>query len=101
MTEMLSRCANSKCCKPFLRLREGKLFLVETDRLTKAGESAAPAFVRARQQQRCVEHFWLCNDCATRWTLVFDREHGVTLEPLRRAVVSVAAAASTALSGVA
>jgi hypothetical protein len=27
---MLSRCANSQCSKPFLRLREGRLFLVET-----------------------------------------------------------------------
>lgn len=32
---MLSRCVNDQCCKPFLRLREGKLFLVETERLTK------------------------------------------------------------------
>ena len=36
--------------KPFLKLREGKLFLVETERVTKPGESVAPPFVRARQQ---------------------------------------------------
>ena len=98
---MLSQCANSKCGKPFLKLREGKLFLVETDRVTKPGESATPPFVRARQQQRFVEHYWLCDDCAPLWTLVFDREHGVVLEPLRRTVVGVALAASTAHSGVA
>jgi hypothetical protein len=98
---MLSRCANSQCCKPFLKLREGKLFLVETDRVNRPGESLAPPFVRARQQQRCVEHYWLCDDCATLWTLVYDRERGVALEPLRRAVVSVAASASTAQSGAA
>jgi len=28
---MLSRCANSQCSRPFLRLRQGKLFLVETE----------------------------------------------------------------------
>lgn len=98
---MLSRCANSQCCKPFLRLREGKLFLVETDRVNRPGESIAPPFIRARQQARCVEHYWLCDDCATRWTLVYDRERGVALEPLRRAVASVAVTASNAQSGVA
>ncbi|HZQ93703.1 MAG TPA: hypothetical protein VFA67_01760 [Candidatus Sulfotelmatobacter sp.] len=83
---MLSRCANSQCGKPFLKLREGKLFLVELDRVMKAGETVPPPFVRARQQQRLVEHFWLCDECAIRWTLLYDREHGVTLMPLRRSM---------------
>src|SRR5260370_39247337 len=96
---MLSRCANVQCCKPFLRLTEGKLFLVETDRLTKPGEPAVPPFVRARQQQRCVEHYWLCDDCAQEWTLVFDRDHGVVLTPARRPLGSVAAAAGAANRG--
>jgi hypothetical protein len=86
--QMLSCCANSECAKPFLKLREGKLFLVETDRLAKPGQSAVPPFVRARQQQRVVEHYWLCDDCAAQWTLIYDREHGVALAPLRRPVVS-------------
>src|SRR5215475_7033376 len=51
LENMLSNCANQQCRKPFLRLREGKLFLVETDRLTKPGEPAVPPFVRARRQQ--------------------------------------------------
>lgn len=93
---MLSRCANSQCGKPFLKLRDGKLFLVETDRMKEPGETASPPFVRARQQQRCVEHYWLCDDCATQWTLVFDRERGVTLAALRRPVLSAAAAAGNA-----
>lgn len=99
--KMLSRCANSQCCKPFLKLREGKLFLVETDRVTKPGESAVPPFIRARQQQRCVEHYWLCDDCATHWTLVYDRERGVALAALHRPAVSIPAAAATARSGAA
>jgi hypothetical protein len=98
---MLSQCANSPCSKPFLRLREGKLFLVETDRVTKPGESAAPPFVRARQQQRCVEHYWLCDDCAADWTLIYDRDHGVALAPLRRPAVSATAAVIAARGGVA
>ncbi len=92
---MLSRCANSKCAKPFLKLREGKLFLVETERLMKPGESAAPPFIRARRQQRLVEHYWLCDDCAAHYTLIYDREHGgVELSALRRPAESVAIAAA-------
>ena len=86
---MLSQCANGQCGKPFLKLREGKLFLVETERVNKPGESAAPPFVRARQQPRLVEHYWLCDDCATQWTLIYDRDLGVALAPVRRPAASV------------
>lgn len=99
VVDMLSQCANSNCGKRFLRLREGKLFLVETERINRPGESAAPPFVRARQTQRQVEHYWLCDDCAGEWTLVYDRERGIALEPLRRRAERIAIAA--AQSGVA
>lgn len=79
---MLSRCANSKCGKPFLKLREGKLFLVETEQVSKPGESSPP-LGRARREERHVEHFWLCDDCAALWTLVYDQGSGVVLAPLR------------------
>ncbi len=91
---MLSHCANAKCHKPFLRLREGKLFLVETNRLAKPGEPSVPPFVRARQQQRHVEHYWLCDACATQWTLIYDHELGVALAQLKRPIKSVAAASA-------
>jgi hypothetical protein len=92
---MLSCCANSNCSKPFLKLREGRLFLVETDQLTKPGQAATPPFVRARRQQRLVEHYWLCDGCAAEYTLVYDREHGgVALAPLRRPAESVATGAA-------
>lgn len=83
---MLSHCANSQCGKPFLKLREGKLFLVERERVT--GENIPAALVRA--QQHLIEHFWLCDECATRWTLVYHREQGITLMPLPRPVANVA-----------
>jgi hypothetical protein len=87
---MLSQCANANCGKPFLKLREGKLFLVETDRFSKPGESASPPFLRARQQPRLVEHYWLCDDCAPLWTLLYDREKGISLAPVRRPLMEVA-----------
>lgn len=95
---MLSHCANTRCHKPFLRLREGKLFLVETERLMKPGQPASPPFVRARQQQRQVEHYWLCDECAAQWTLIYDRERGVALVPVKRVVPSVAAAAQSGVA---
>lgn len=98
---MLSHCANSQCSKPFLRLREGKLFLVETDRLVRPGEPPSPPFIRARQQQREVEHYWLCDDCAKLWTLIYDGPRGIALIPLRRPVASASVAASAACNGAA
>jgi hypothetical protein len=98
---MLSQCANPQCRRPFLRLGEGKLFLVETERVTKPGESAAPPFIRARKVQRCVEHYWLCDECAARWTLVSDREHGVALAAMRRPAASEDPAVSSASRGAA
>ena len=86
---MLSQCANPRCSRPFLRLREGKLFLVETDRLTKPGESTSPPFVRARRPQRQVEHYWLCDECAAQYTLIYDPERRVALTPLRKPAASV------------
>ena len=96
---MLSRCANDRCCKPFLKLREGKLFLVETERVRKPGVSSPP-FVRARKQQRVVEHYWLCDGCAAQWTLVYDGERGIALAPLR-GPGSVESAVATHQNGVA
>jgi hypothetical protein len=87
---MLSHCANSKCGKPFLKLRDGKLFLVEIGRTGRLGESLHPSFDQARQQQRMVEHYWLCDECAKQWTLIYDSDRGVTLNPLRRPVLNTA-----------
>jgi hypothetical protein len=96
---MLSQCANSQCSKPFLQLREGKLFQVETESLKKTGISTAG--IRARQPQRHVERYWLCSECAAQWTLTYSRERGIMLVLLRRPVVSIGAAAGAVQSGVA
>lgn len=98
---MLSQCANPQCSKPFLRLREGKLFLVETERLRRPGEAAQPPFVRARQAQRLVEHFWLCDECAVQWTLIYDPSHGIDLAPLARPVTRTLAKLEARAAGVA
>ena len=81
---MLSHCANSQCSKPFLRLREGRLFLMETGsaepmRVAKRG---APL---ERKAPKRVEHFWLCDHCASLWTLVPHTSQGIALIPLSQA----------------
>ena len=98
LSHCAKHCANTECHKPFLRLREGKLFLVETERLTKPGEPAVPPFVRAKQPARHVEHYCLCDTCAVQWTLVYDKERGVALAPLRRPITNMAAAAQSGVA---
>jgi hypothetical protein len=68
---MLSHCANPQCRKPFLRLREGRLFLVQRQSATEQGSTT---------QQ--VEHFWLCGQCSSVWTLVQNGTRGIDLVPL-------------------
>ncbi|MFZ0759325.1 MAG: hypothetical protein WAM69_05180 [Candidatus Sulfotelmatobacter sp.] len=81
---MLSHCANSQCSRPFLRLRQGKLFLVETESLAESGELTPPSSPYMRKQPRRVERYWLCDRCAQVWTLVHDWKEGIVLVPLPR-----------------
>jgi hypothetical protein len=86
---MLSHCANQQCLKPFLRLRQGKLFLVEAECAAQPGELTAPMSAQMRPQPRRVERYWLCDECAEVWTLVHDLNQGILLMPLRRAPASM------------
>jgi hypothetical protein len=81
---MLSHCANSLCSKPFLRLREGKLFLVETPGIAKQEALTSPIISTLRKPPQRVEHFWLCDRCASTWTLVQNGTFGIALVPLTR-----------------
>lgn len=76
---MLSHCANSQCSKPFLRLGQGRLFLVEAIAQLDMANSRSPYL---RHPPRRVERYWLCDRCAEVSTLVFDREKGIILVPL-------------------
>jgi hypothetical protein len=98
---MLSQCTNPQCSKPFLKLREGKLFLVEKEFSFKSAESSTSTSVPARKPPRRFEHFWLCSDCAAQWTLIHDREHGIGLAPLRRPVPGVPPPMKPAWGGIA
>jgi hypothetical protein len=89
---MLSHCANLECSRPFLRLRQGKLFLVETEFAAKPGEMRVPMSPRVRHQPRRVERYWLCDQCAEVWTLVHERNRGIVLVALPRQLVGASVA---------
>jgi hypothetical protein len=77
---MLYKCANASCNAPFRRLREGKLFQVETEYFNGRGPS--PAATKRIRPARRVEHYWLCDACSPFVTLTFDRGRGVITVPL-------------------
>ena len=76
---MLYKCANEACHTRFRRLREGKLFRVETEYFSDRGPSLAP---RKNRPLRRIEHYWLCDACAPFVTLSFDKTRGVVTVPL-------------------
>ncbi len=82
---MLSHCANSQCSKPFLPLREGKLFLVEASCEPQRSMEDRRLTPFVRKPPRRVEHFRLCDGCASIWTLIQKGSQGIALVPLTSA----------------
>jgi len=78
---MLHKCANPDCVRPFRRLSEGKLFLIEI-----AGSPSRTSDRWDGQTLHRVEHFWLCEQCASELTLSFDKGRGLVTVPLPEAV---------------
>lgn len=77
---MLYKCANDACNVPFRRLREGKLFQVETEYYASHGATTTTS--RKARPWRRVEHYSLCDACSPFVTLTFDGERGVVTVPL-------------------
>jgi len=88
---MVTKCANHECANEFHYLRNGRLFIVEVDdRSHWLALGAQPAGERKKPHR--IEHYWLCDECAPRLTLVIDRERGVVAIPTGTAVARRAAA---------
>jgi hypothetical protein len=74
---MLAKCANPSCSTPLVYLREGKIFMVESQQQPRVElVSAAPTKPKAANR---VEHFWLCGPCSGEMTLTYDRERGIQI----------------------
>jgi hypothetical protein len=80
---MLHKCANSACQTSFRKLTEGKLFLVETGEL----DLVQPQADWERASHRRIEHYWLCDQCASSLTLVYERGRGVVAILLDRSLL--------------
>jgi hypothetical protein len=75
---MVSKCANPECSTPFRYFHTGKLFRAEfsvgLDRRRTMGQD-----IQQSKPLRRLEFFWLCQDCAEKMTLIFDKESGVSI----------------------
>jgi hypothetical protein len=81
---MLSKCANPECLAPFIYLRDGRLYQIDT--------AAGPQLVTKSKPAHRIEYFWLCGQCASSMTLSFQRGKGVVMVPLQRETARSAAA---------
>jgi hypothetical protein len=86
---MVSKCANPDCSATFRYFHTGKLFQMECiaglDRRRGMGQD--PAYGKPLRR---LEFYWLCEECAQRMTLTFDKENGVEVRP--KSVAASAAA---------
>ncbi len=77
---MVSKCANPDCSATFRYFHKGKLFRMETEagpeRRRTMGDDE-----ETRKPLRRLEFYWLCEDCAEKMTLVFERGIGVSTRP--------------------
>jgi len=78
---MLHKCANTSCSNPFRRLREAKLFQVETEYFSPIELQKAHMSRSGRPMHR-IEHYWLCNECSSFLTLTFEKGRGMITIPL-------------------
>ena len=91
---MVSKCANPECSAPFLYFHRGKLFRMETEGRQDRRRNMGNENGNGRCLRR-IEFYWLCDDCAERMTLAFDKAGGVSVRPqIRTRAVPPAAAAA-------
>jgi hypothetical protein len=72
---MVSQCANPKCSKPLVYLREGRIFIFDMPATPAAGTASS-----GRGSHR-LEHFWLCGDCCRIMVLHQNGEGDLELVP--------------------
>lgn len=73
---MLHKCANPDCSTSFRNISQGKLFHIAT------GMLQVPAKNASDRPPRSIEHYWLCDKCTARFTLVASGETGLSVVPL-------------------
>jgi hypothetical protein len=87
---MVSKCANPGCSAPFLYLRQGRLFCMETSAPLRDEAPSFGADPTLERRSRRLEFFWLCEDCAPAVTLQYTPGSGVRVHPRTQAAVAAA-----------
>jgi hypothetical protein len=75
---MLGHCTNEKCNRPLHSFAEGRLFQFEVISISVTASDASGAPFDEKPQRETA-HFWLCNDCASGFTLVLEPIQGLRL----------------------
>jgi hypothetical protein len=78
---VVSKCANPECAAPFRYFRLGKLFRWETEVGFDRRRSLGPDDEMKKTIRR-IEFYWLCENCAGKMTLVFEKGVGVSARPI-------------------
>ena len=86
---MVSKCANPNCAASFRYFHIGRLFRMETSSGLERRRSMGQDEVLSRPLRR-IEFYWLCENCASKMTLVWDENSGVSVQPYARAVSAAA-----------
>ena len=76
---MVSKCANPECVASFRYFHQGKLFRVEVDVGVDRRRSLGDDDDEKKKHLRRIEFYWLCENCAGRMTLVFEKGVGVSV----------------------
>jgi hypothetical protein len=78
---MVSKCANPECSAPYRYFHVGKLFRVEIATGLDRRRHTMGNDSDQHKPLRRLEFFWLCEECARKMTLIFDKDSGVTVRP--------------------
>jgi len=86
---MVSKCANPNCAASFRYFHIGRLFRMETSSGLERRRSMGEDEVLSRPLRR-IEFYWLCENCASKMTLVCDEHLVVSVRANSRAVSAAA-----------
>lgn len=87
---MVSKCANPDCSASFRYFHKGKLFRVETASGFERRRTMGKDGERDKLLRR-LEFYWLCEDCAGKMTLIFDKGSGIIVRATDSALAATAA----------
>lgn len=84
---MVSKCLNSQCSAAFKYLSRGRLFRIDySEAERKSVLAGKKVVVSISSRTNPIEHFWLCEKCATTMTVDLGDAGEVRLVPLEAPV---------------